>query len=326
MSIHRRRFVKLVSGGVVAGLTLPLPAPALGGSLRSSLPGVGGESTALRSRRGILLGGRGDFSLLRGDVGIYTARGGTIGWLVNEEGIAVVDAQFPDTATTFLAELPGRATRALDVLINTHHHADHTAGNEVFRGETRGIVAHRRARELHEASGGDRPPRGLADTAFDGQWRIRIGGEQVVARHLGPAHTAGDCIVRFEQANVIHMGDLVFNRAYPFIDRDSGASIRGWLEILETVASEADAGTLFIFGHAREGYGVTGDRDDVRAQADFFSALLDEAGRAIREGRSRDQLMAVESIPGFPDHRPVAQRLSAGLALVTAYDELTGAD
>lgn len=186
-------------------------------------------------------------------------------------------------------------------------------------------MAHRRARELHEASGGDRPPRGLADTAFDSQWGIRIGDEQVTARHLGPAHTGGDCIVRFEQANVVHMGDLVFNRAYPFIDRNSGASVRGWLDILEAVGSEADADTLFIFGHAREGFRVTGGRDDVQVQADFFSALLDEAARAVQAGRSREEVLAAQTIPGFPDHSPIAERLSAGLALATAFDELVDA-
>lgn len=310
MTIHRRRFVKLLSGGVVAGLTLPLPRLASSAGSPIRVPGPGAEA---------------EFSLLRRDVGIFTARGGTMGWLVNQDGIAVVDAQYPDTATAFLEGLPGRNNRAFHVLINTHHHADHTAGNEVLRGETRGIVAHRRARELHEASGGDRPPRGLADTAFDTQWAIRIGDEQVTARHLGPAHTGGDCIVRFEQANVVHMGDLVFNRAYPFIDRASGASVRGWLDILETIGSEADADTLFIFGHAREGFQVTGGRDDVQVQADFFSALLDEAAQAVQAGRSREEVLAVESIPGFPDHRPIAERLSAGLALATAFDELVDA-
>ncbi|TVR59252.1 MAG: MBL fold metallo-hydrolase [Gemmatimonadales bacterium] len=302
MIVNRRDFVKVLSGGLVAGLALPFP---------ERLP-----SGWIPPRR------RGDFTLLRRNVGIFTARGGTMGWLVNDDGIVVVDAQYPDTAAAFLEGLPGRANRAMDVLINTHHHADHTAGNDVLRGEVRGIVAHRRARELHEAAGGDRPPRGLADTAFTGEWRIRIGDERVLARHLTPAHTGGDCTVRFAQANVVHMGDLVFNRAYPFIDREAGASVRGWLHFLEAEAADADTDTRFIFGHAREGFGVTGDRSDLRVQADFLQAILDQAEQAIREGRSRDDLLAAETIPGFPDHRPIAARLTAGLALATAFDEL----
>jgi len=303
MAVSRRNFVKVVSGGLMAGLTLPFPAKVPPGWMVT--------------RR------ESDFTLLRRNVGIFTARGGTMGWLVNDGGILVVDAQYPDTAGTFLEGLPGRANRAMDVLINTHHHADHTAGNEVLRSEVRGIVAHRRARELHEASGSDGPPRGLADTAFTREWRMPIGDERVMARHLGPAHTGGDCTVHFAEANVVHLGDLVFNRAYPFIDRAAGGSVRGWVEILGTLEGEADGDTRFIFGHAREGFGVTGDRTDLRVQSDFLQALLDEADRAIREGRSRDELLAVEVIPGFPDHRPIAPRLSAGLALATAFDELS---
>ena len=36
---------------------------------------------------------------LRGNMGIFTEKGGTIAWLINKEGIVVVDAEFPEQAT-----------------------------------------------------------------------------------------------------------------------------------------------------------------------------------------------------------------------------------
>ena len=36
--------------------------------------------------------------MLTDDIGIFSERGGTIGFLLTKKGIVVIDAQFPDTA------------------------------------------------------------------------------------------------------------------------------------------------------------------------------------------------------------------------------------
>jgi cyclase len=298
MPLNRRAFIRISSFGLVAGaLSLPrVHAAALPRNFRS----------------------------LRRNVGTFSESGGTIGWLVNGDGIVVVDSQFPDPARTFLQGLEGRDGRPIDVLLNSHHHGDHTGGNAVFRDDTRQIVAHARARELHAASGGADAEPGLADETFQESWTVEVGDERVHARHYGPAHTGGDCTVHFERANVVHMGDLVFNRAYPFIDRPGGASVQGWVDLIDAVVSRHDADTIFIFGHGQPEFGVTGSREDVRVQGDFLEALLETARRARQEGRSRDEVLATTEIPGFPDHRALNERLNAGAALAVAFDELSG--
>jgi cyclase len=269
---------------------------------------------------------RRDFRVLRRNVGIFSQRGGTIGWLVNAEGIAVVDSQFPDSARAFLDGLEGRGGRRLDVLVNTHHHGDHTGGNAIFREETHRIVAHARARELHAETARPEGDVGLADETFQDAWTLEVGDERIHARHYGAAHTGGDCTVHFERADVVHMGDLVFNRAYPFIDRVGGASVQGWVDLIDTAVAEHGADTVFVFGHARPGFGVTGSREDVRVQGDFLGALLELAEAAAQAGRSREEVLATESIPGFPEHQALNERLNAGAALAVAFDEVTGAE
>jgi cyclase len=302
MEWSRRRFVRTALAGAAAG-TLPLPLRATSAQVPPAIRG---------------------FRPLRRNVGIYTSRGGTIGWLVNPDGVAVVDSQFPDSARAFLDGLEGRGGRTVDVLVNTHHHGDHTAGNPVFRSETRRIVAHARARELHAETGGDDAREGLADETFTESRALEVGDERLHLRHHGPAHTGGDTVVRFEQANVIHMGDLVFNRAYPFIDRPGGASVQGWIRLLDEVAGAADRDTIFVFGHGSPEFGVTGSRADVAVQRDFLAATLDEARRARAEGRSRDELAGLETLPGFDNYVALGGRLTLGFALQMAYDELAG--
>src|SRR5690606_14004900 len=133
--------------------------------------------------------------------------GGTIGWLVNSDAVVVVDTQFPDTARICLDGLGEKSARGVDLLFNTHHHADHTAGNGVFRPSTKRIVAHRRVPELQKsAAGANQPEPVVADATFDKVWGASAGDERIRAEHHGPAHTGGDSGIYFERANVAHMG------------------------------------------------------------------------------------------------------------------------
>ena len=81
------------------------------------------------------------FTELRRGVGVFTARGGSIGYLLNADGAVAVDSQYMDTAATCVAGLKARAPKGIRLLINTHHHADHTGGNKAFRDAVKTIVA-----------------------------------------------------------------------------------------------------------------------------------------------------------------------------------------
>lgn len=264
------------------------------------------------------------FVPLRRGVGFFTARGGTIGWLVNKDAVAAVDAQFPETATRFLAELPGRAGRRVDLLINTHHHGDHTAGNKVLAPETARIVAHENVPALQRQraeQAGTLEAQVYADTLFADTWRAELGDEVVSARYFGPAHTKGDIVVTFERANVVHLGDLMFNRVYPVIDRPGGARIQAWIPLLEKIAAEYPTDALYIFGHGGARYGVVGTRADLLVLRDYLSGLLDHVRRQIAAGTPKEELTKLEDLPGFPEfHQPPPNRLGANLGV--AYDEL----
>lgn len=266
-----------------------------------------------------------EFKPIRRDVGYFTARGGTIGWLVNKDAVAAIDTQFPDTARLFLEGLPGRNARQFDVVVNTHHHGDHTGGNGVLKPHARMIVGHANVPELQRARAaadkkGDAPT--PPDTTFAQTWRKELGGEVVSAKYFGAAHTKGDIVTHLEKANVIHMGDLMFNRLYPVIDRPGGASIQGWIGLLERVAKEYPADAIYIFGHANPKFSVTGSSKDLLVFRDYLSGLLDHVAKRIKAGEPKEKIVALENLPGFPDyHTPLPNRLGQNLGV--AFDELS---
>jgi len=276
------------------------------------------------------------FQPIRREVGYFTGRGGTIGWLASLDSLVVVDTQFPDTALTCLHGLPGIGGRTIDATINTHHHHDHTGGNVVFKPASRVLVAQANVPKLQfeaaqRAEAGTRvdpsatvAAQVYADTTFPDVWRRELGGEIVTAEFRGPAHTGGDAVVIFEKANVIHLGDLVFNRLYPVVDRPGGATLRGWVKALEDCAAAYPADAVYLYGHGNPKFGVSGTRADLLVMRDFLSAVLDRVQKAVAAGQDKPTVVAVENLPGFPDFAtPLPNRL--GGILGAAFDELTAA-
>ena len=104
----------------------------------------------------------------------------------------------------------------------------------------------------------------------------------------GAGHTGGDAVIVFERANVVHMGDLMFNRLHPRVDRPSGASIKNWISVLERVAKRHGDAT-FIFGHAKPGQPITGPAKDLLYLRDYFSAALDYTQKAIKARQSLER-------------------------------------
>lgn len=268
-----------------------------------------------------------EFKQLRRGVGRFTGRGGTIGWLSHRDALVAVDTQFAETAAKFLAGLPGRDGRPLDAVIDTHHHWDHTGGNATLRPAAKKIVAHDAVPALQKAAAARSPQMGeptLPDTLFADTWRLDAGDEVVSARFFGPSHTGGDIAVHFEKANVVHVGDLVFNRLYPVTDKAGGCKVQHWRDALPKLVAAYPTDALYIFGHGNPKFGVTGSRADVLAMADFLDALLNHVAAEIKAGKSKAEIVTRQNLDAFPDyHAAQDSRLPGNLGVV--YDELTGA-
>lgn len=240
-------------------------------------------------------------TMLRNNVGIYTERGGTIAFLLSKDGTVVVDSQFPEQSKNLVSELKRLSEKPFLKLINTHHHGDHTGGNIAFKDLTNHILAHanskanqeRVAREQQTTDKQYFPTQTYTET-----WSEKIGGETISLHYFGAAHTNGDSLVHFENANIVHLGDLLFNRRHPYIDRSSGADIGNWIKVLDKAGKKFSNKTLFVFGHAADGYQVTGDTNDLKKFQDYLQRLLDFTHKEIKSGKSKEEILAQKALPG----------------------------
>jgi glyoxylase-like metal-dependent hydrolase (beta-lactamase superfamily II) len=266
------------------------------------------------------------FTPLRRNVGIFRGRGGTIGWLADSNAVVAIDSQFPGSANDFIGGIKSFSDQPIDTLINTHHHGDHTAGNVVFQDLVKQIVAHENVPGLQKAAAeaqNSEDEQAYPGVTYSSEWSLDTGDEIIRLNYYGNAHTGGDSVVTFEKANVVHMGDLVFNRWYPFIDRNGGASVQNWITVLETVADNTSSDTRFIFGHGNSEFGVTGDQSDVLIMRDFLSRLIEEVENGLNAGKSKDEIIQKEMFNDFRNHVSPGARLSLEANLSAVYEELT---
>lgn len=260
--------------------------------------------------------------MLRNDVGIFTERGGTIGFLLSKKGIVVVDSQFPQQSVNLIADLKKRSEKPFKFLINTHHHGDHTGGNISFKDVVSNVVGHENCLVNHKRVAEQQKTTDkqlFADVTFRDTWKKKVGSEKIKAHYFGPAHTNGDAIIHFQHANVAHMGDLVFNRRYAVIDKSAGANIKNWIAVLDKALATFDDTTIFIFGHAFDPEKVTGNKEDIKAMQNYLSKLLQFVESEIKAGKSKEEILKAKSIPGVEEWK--GEWIERGLT--AAYEELT---
>ncbi len=264
-----------------------------------------------------------NIKMLTKDIGIFTEKGGTILFMLSKEGTVVVDAQFPDTAQHLIDEIKKKTEKPFRLLINTHHHGDHTAGNIAFKDIVPHILAHANSKINQQNSAVRQKTEDkqlYPDQTYTDTWCEKIGDENTCLHYFGAGHTNGDSLVHFRDADIVHMGDLVFNRRHPFIDKTAGASINNWITILEKATTTFDKKTTYICGHAAQGYDVVVKAEDLLAFRDYLGNLLKFTGDSIKAGKTKEEILKATEIPGSPEWK------GDGIErpLTAAYQELAG--
>jgi glyoxylase-like metal-dependent hydrolase (beta-lactamase superfamily II) len=215
----------------------------------------------------------------------------------------LIDDQYAPLVPKIRAAVAEIGDGPIRMVLNTHWHGDHTGGNEPLAGEGALIVAHDNVRvrmsskhfsAFFNSTTEPSPPGALPVVTYDTAVTLHVNGHTLRAQHVPPAHTDGDSIVFFEEANVVHMGDTFFNGMYPFIDGDSGGSVTGMVAAADAVLAQIDADTKVIPGH-----GPLSDRAGLQAFRDMLATVAERVGTQIEAGRTVEQVVASKPTAEF---------------------------
>ena len=214
--------------------------------------------------------------------------GGNIGVSVGDDGVLIIDNQFAPLTSKILAAVKALSDKPVKIVMNTHHHGDHTGGNENFGELGATIIAHDNVRKrLKEKS----PEVALPVITFNDELNIQINNEQVAIFHIDNAHTDGDALLYFTQSNVLHTGDTYFNGRYPYIDLKSGGSVDGYINAVKAGLMVIDDNTKIIPGH-----GNLSNKAEYYVFLKMLETLKSNVLKAIANGNTEDEVANDASI------------------------------
>jgi glyoxylase-like metal-dependent hydrolase (beta-lactamase superfamily II) len=263
-----------------------------------------------------------------GSVYVLEGAGGNIGVSVGDDGIVLVDDQFAPLAQKIKDALKGITDRPIRVVLNTHWHGDHTGGNAAF-GAMAPIIAHENVRKRLVSGGPARevggktldpvppaPNEALPIITFRDEVAIHLNGEEIRAVHLASGHTDGDIAVFFAKSNVVHMGDDFFANGFPFVDLQSGGSVKGMAAALDKVVAELPADVKVIPGH-----GAVSGLEDVKK----FSAALKDCIKLVEaEVKKKKTLAQIQEAKVLAKYDDMGKAyIKPDVFIETIYKELT---
>jgi len=230
---------------------------------------------------------------VQNSVYMLVGQGGNIGLFIGEDGTFLIDDQFAPLTPKHLEAIKAAGGEVPKFLINTHYHADHTGGNENLGKAGAVIFSHDQVRErlametVSEAFNMITPPQpkaALPVVTFSTDITFHLNGDTLYAFHVPSAHTDGDSVIHFKNANVIHSGDVFFNGFYPFIDVAHGGTLFGMIRAADAILALADGETKIIPGH-----GPLGDRAQLQAYRDMLRTAYERLSRLKANGMSVEE-------------------------------------
>jgi len=226
------------------------------------------------------------------------------GLIVGDDHAVLVDTFIDLPNTQELLDACKKVTDLpISTVVNTHHNADHTWGNQLVGGAT--FVGHHRCRAelltgvqpgaLAALSQADAAPGGVGymqrafepfdfsditpvapAVTFEDFLFLHPGGTTVKLEHFGACHTLGDIVAWVPSERVLFAGDLAFIGSTPLVWE---GSLVNWIETVESLlALRPD---VIVPGH-----GPITDAEGLRAMQAYLTHIVNEGSKLKERGLS----------------------------------------
>ena len=237
-----------------------------------------------------------DVHPIRRNISVLEGSGGNIAVLIGKEGKLLIDSGFTLSKTRLVEALNNLSADPITQLINSHWHIDHTDGNSWVHSAGATITAHLNTKKHLSTSTRvegwqytfpPSPAGALPTTIFDDEHHAHHNDTNIALKYYGPAHTDSDISVLFEEADVIHVGDTLWNGIYPFIDYSTGGSIDGMIRAAERNLRVTTDKTVVIPGH-----GPVANKASLTAFRDMLSTIRNNVAALKKQGKSLSETIA----------------------------------
>jgi len=257
------------------------------------------------------------------------AAGGRVAVLFGSDGVLMVDTEDSQLAAKTLDAIRTFTSGPIKIVVNSHIHPDHTGGNAFFAKQGAVIFAQENLRNEMlsppgQANGGRAGDSAGVPTATYRYGSpgvpavtIHMNGETVDFIPMMPSHTAGDTIVRFNQANVIYIEDFYRNFGYPFADQANGGSIKGMIEAVDLIEKLAGPDTTLVPGH-----GTLVTKKDLLGYRAMLVDILGKVQKLRDEGRSLDEVLAANLTAPYDATTLGDTKQSKDRFITEVYDEV----
>ena len=225
--------------------------------------------------------------------------------LTGDDGVLMIDTKVENAVDKLLAKIAELSEKPIRFAIITHWHFDHVGGNEKVAKTGATIIAHENVRK-HMSIAHDMkmlnttvPP--APETArplvtFTKEMTFHLNGEDVKVFHVEPGHTDGDAVIYFQNANVMHMGDLYFEGLYPYIGIYSGGSINGMIKVINQILPMIDENTKVVPGH-----GPLSNKAQLQEYVSMLTAIRDNVSRLMQKGNTMEEVVVAKPTLAFDE-------------------------
>jgi glyoxylase-like metal-dependent hydrolase (beta-lactamase superfamily II) len=243
---------------------------------------------------------------IKDNIFMLSGNGGNITVLTGPDGTFMIDDQYAPNTIAILDTLSSLKITTPKYLFNTHHHGDHTGGNENLGKLNAIIIAHDKVRE-HLEKGWSVPmfdmkaepakKEALPLITYNDEMALHINGLEVRAYYFKNAHTDGDSVVSFGSANVISTGDIFFTKELPFIDELEGGSLKGTIDAVDQIIAMVNDDTKIISGH-----GPLAKKQDLLAYRSWLETAYKKLTKLKAKGLTADQVVNRKPLEGLEEH------------------------
>jgi len=214
---------------------------------------------------------------------------------VGQDGILLIDTMYAPMHQKIVDAVAKISRQPIRYVVNTHLHGDHTAGNEAMAKLGAVILSHENMRKRMAGQ----PAGSLPTLTYHDSMTLHFNGEEIYIYHPEPAHTDGDSIIYFRNANVMHVGDVPASLRYPNIGVDDGGSVDGMIAAGQQIMKIANPNTKIIPGHLGPVIGFK----EIQQQLEMFAAVRERILTAIRAGKTLEQVVASKPTSDFDSGR-----------------------